>query len=192
VNDLGSIQSVNELLKPAGKERRVTRGIVLTGLANIASGFLGVIGPVNYSLSPGIMLTTRCASRYTLLPTAAILVLLSVSPAAAGFIGSVPSVVIGSVLGYVMISQIAAGLILAFQGVGENGFQLEDGMVIGAAVLAGTIVSFFPQAAVDAFPPFLRPILANGFVVGVLSALLLEFLITKNPQRCRSTRRRDK
>ncbi|HPA71560.1 MAG TPA: solute carrier family 23 protein, partial [Spirochaetota bacterium] len=90
-------------------------GVMLTGLTNAASGILGVIGPVNYSLSLGVIASTGCASRFTLPPTAAMLLVLSFSPALIAFIGDVPSVVIGAVLLYIVCTQIAAGLVVAFE-----------------------------------------------------------------------------
>jgi xanthine/uracil permease len=174
INDLGSIQAVNELLEPQGIDRRILRGVSLTGIANIISGILGVIGPVNYSLSPGVIVSTRCASRFTLVPAAVIMLILSFSPAATGFIGSVPSVVIGSVLAYVMASQIAAGLIVAFRSGGGEDSQFENGLIIGLSILLGTIVAFLPSQVINSLPLFLRPIFGNGFVAGVLSAIILE------------------
>ena len=66
VNDPGSIQAVNEMLQTDDMDGRITRGIVTTGLANTASGLLGVIGPVNYTISSGVILATRCSSHFTL------------------------------------------------------------------------------------------------------------------------------
>ena len=177
INDVGSIQAVNELLEPSDMESRITRGISLTGLANIVSGFFGVIGPVNYSLSPGVIVSTGCASRFPMLPAAAIMLIFAFSPAATGVIGRVPSVVIGAVLAYVMTSQVAAGLLVAFGDVAEEGFQMENGLVIGLSVLLGTIVAFFPDQVLNVLPPFLRPVLGNGFVAGIFSALILEHIV---------------
>ncbi|HIJ40835.1 MAG TPA: purine/pyrimidine permease, partial [Deltaproteobacteria bacterium] len=171
INDLSSIQAVNEMLQTPDMDRRITRGISITGLSNIASGLLGVIGSVNYTVGPGVIAATRCASRFTLVPTVVILLLLAFLPAATGFIGSVPSVVIGAILAYVMVTQVSAGLMVAFQG--NTGFRFEDGLVIGASILLGTLVAFLPGGVVGGLPPFLRPILGNGFVVGVASALVL-------------------
>ena len=179
VNDLGSIQAVAELLEPADIGKRITRGISFTGLANIVSGFFGVIGPVNYSLSPGVIVSTKCASRFTLLPAAAIVLMLSFSPAVTGFIGSVPSVVIGAVLAYVLTSQIAAGLIVAFRASEGEGFCFENGLVIGLSILLGTIVAFLPTQLINILPTFLRPIIGNGFVAGVVSVLLLEHVFLR-------------
>ena len=110
VNDLGSIESVSALINPPDMERRVNRGIAFTGLANLASGLFGVIGPVDFSMSPGVILSTGCASRFTLVLTAVLLVLLSFSPLVLGAVGSVPPVVVGSVLLYILTFQVGAGL----------------------------------------------------------------------------------
>ncbi len=177
INDLGSIQSVNEYLDTKDQKKRIARGIFFTGIGNITSGFFGVIGPVNYSLSAGVISSTGCASRFTLLPCAAIMVVLSFSPSAIGWIGSIPSVVIGSVLAYVMTSQVAAGFAVLFKGAGAQGIKFETGLVIGLSMLLGTIVSFLPKEIIQTLPTILRPTLGNGFVVGVVSALVLEHVI---------------
>lgn len=175
VNELGSIQSMNELLKPPDMPKRITRGITITGVGNVLSGFLGVVGPVSYSLSLGVVAATGCASRMTLVPAALVMLALSFSPAVIGIIGGVPPVVIGSVLIYILCSQVAAGLMVAFES--EKTFQFSSGLTIGLPVLAGSIIAYLPQEVVNTFPTFLRPVLGNGFVVGVVMAILMEHLV---------------
>ena len=171
INDLGSIQSMNRLLELKDMDRRIFRGITVTGICNVLAGCLGVIGPVNYSLSPGVVTSTGCASRFTLIPAAAMVGIVAISPAAIGFLGGVPSVVIGCVLLYILTAQIAAGLSVALQ---DRTFQFVDGLVIGLPVLLGTIISFLPADVSGTFPVVLKPILGNGFVVGTVAALLLD------------------
>lgn len=177
INDLGSIQSLGELIKPDNMPKRITRGISITGLANILSGFFGVIGPVNFSLSPGVIASTGCASRLTLIPASLCLLALSFLPAVIAYIGSIPSVVVGSVLIYIMSSQISAGLLVAFSSMG--GFKFENGLVIGLPFMLGIVISFLPVEVLNTFPVALRPIIGNGFVVGVLSVLIMEHVIFK-------------
>jgi xanthine/uracil permease len=175
VNDLGSIQSLNEMLKPEGEQRRITRGMLVTGLANVAAGMLGVIGPVNFSLSPGVIMSTRCASRAALVPTALLLALLSFSPALLCLLGNVPPVVIGCILVYILCAQIVAGLAIITEKGGAVSF--ETGLVIGLPLILGTVIAFLPAGVLAAFPATLRPVLGNGFVVGVLAALIMEHLV---------------
>jgi xanthine/uracil permease len=142
------------------------------------SGFLGVIGPVNFSLSPGVIVATGCASRIVMIPTAVLLLLLSFSPAVIGFIASVPSIVIGTILIYILSSQIAAGLMVAFESIKE--FQIKDGLIIGLPLMLATIIAFLPADFLYDFPSVLRPVLGNGFVVGITAAFLMEHWIFKN------------
>jgi xanthine/uracil permease len=185
INDLGSIESVSTILGPPDMSRRVNRGIALTGLANLASGFLGIIGPVNFSLSPGVILSTGCGSRFTLLPAAVLLGLVSFSPLLIGFVGSVPSVVTGSIFVYILTFQIAAGLATISHA--EKGLKLESGLVIGLSVLLGTTVSFLPAKALATFPMSLRPIVGNGFVVGVVTALILDHVVYRGKDERNAT-----
>ena len=171
INDLGSIQSMNRLLELKDMDRRIFRGITVTGICNVLAGCLGVIGPVNYSLSPGVVMSTGCASRFTLIPAAVIIGIVGLSPAAIGLLGGVPSVVVGCVLLYILTAQIAAGLSVALQG---KAYQFEDGLVIGLPELLGTIISFLPADVLGTFPVVLKPILGNGFVVGTVAAFLLD------------------
>lgn len=179
INDLGSIQSMMTLLDLKETGKRITRGITVTGLANIAAGFFGVLGTVNFSLSPGVIASTGCASRFALIPAAAIIGLLAFFPAVIGIIAYVPSVVIGCVLIYILSSQIAAGLVIAFQGEEKDSFDINSGLAIGLPVLLGTVVAFMPGAVIDTFPVMFKPILGNGFVVGVVAALIMEHVIFK-------------
>lgn len=181
INDLGSIQSVNELLETKDQENRISKGIFLTGLANILSGFLGVVGPVNYSMSPGIIISTGCASRFSLIPTVCIMLILAFLPAATVIILITPSVVIGALMAYLMGIQVASGLVLAFKDRPE-GFRYEDAMVIGASVILGLITVFIPDRLINGIHPALRPLLGNGLVIGVISAIILEYMQPSKPR----------
>ena len=175
MNDLGSIESVGELIKPANLDQRLNRGIVVSGLANILGGFLGVVGPVNYSLSPGVIAATGCASRFALLPMVLLMACLAFSSRAVALIGTVPSIVVASVFLYLSAYQIGAGLAVAVEESGR--FQVEDGLVIGLPLLLGTITAFMPAEWVATFPPLLRPIAGNGFLVGVVTVLVMEHVV---------------
>lgn len=175
INDLGSIQAVGSLLKAGEMETRVKRGITITGVGNILSGLIGVIGPVNYSMSPGVIAATGNASRYTLIPAAVGLLLLACSPLSVGFISSIPSPVVGTILIYVMTAQMAAAFLLALE---NQAFQtLDHGLVVGLPIIIGTVVAFLPTGVTGQLPLVIRPLLGNGFVMGVLAVLFLEHVV---------------
>ena len=177
INDLGSIYSIGGMLKPEHMPERVYRGLSLTGLLNFLAGLGGVIGPVNFSLSPGVIASTGCASRFTLVPAGLILIAMSFLPPVIAFVGGIPPAVIGGVFLYIMCSQVAAGLVMV-TGTGK-GFRFVNGLVIGLPLMLSIVVSFLPDNVLNTFPVILRPLLGNGFVVGVLAVLIMEHLIFK-------------
>lgn len=181
INDLGSIQAVGQLIKPPAMERRVTAGITLSGLANMLAGFFGVIGPVNFSMSVGIIAANGNASRITMIPTGLGMLVIAFLPGVVAFTWNVPSVVVGTILLYIMCAQLAAGLMVAF---GSDGFSFQDGLIVGIPMMLSILVSYMPPDARATLPPLLIPILGNGFVVGVLAVLTLEHIVYRREPAC--------
>jgi xanthine/uracil permease len=178
INDLGSIQAVGLVLKADEMPRRITRGVTVTGIGNVLSGFMGVIGPVNFSFSTGIIAATGCAARRSLIPAGVAMLVLAFLPQVIFYLSFIPSVVVGCVLFYTMCTQVAAGLMTAFDALNELGEpRFDHTLLISLPILIGVIVSFLPPEVSAGFPYSLRPILSNGFVVGVVSSLILEHTI---------------
>ncbi|MDN7012229.1 xanthine permease [Methanoculleus sp. FWC-SCC3] len=180
INDLGSIQSVGGLLGADKMGERTNRGVAVTGLGNVLAGLTGVIGPVNFSLSPGVIAATGCASRFALVPAGIALALMALSPLAIAGLASIPGPVIGVVLAYVMASQIAAGLMLSQENRAVGTF--DEGLIIGVPLLLGTLVAFLPPEVAAGFPALIRPLITNGFVVGIVTVLGLEHIIYRQRQ----------
>ncbi len=174
-NDLGSIQSNGALLEVSDLEQRTNVGMLITGLGNVLAGCFGVIGPVNYSLSGGVIITTGCASRFPLVFTALAMVAVGFVPALIGLLSCVPPVVIGSVFLFALCPQVAGGLMMLGKSLETSGF--DTGIIIGASLMLGTMVAFLPGPVVAAIPAVIRPLVTNGFVVGVTIALFLEHIV---------------
>ncbi len=186
INDLGSIQAVGRLIDPPAMPRRVTAGIALTGLSNILAGCCGVIGTVNFSLSAGIIAANGNASRFTLIPTSLGLLAIAFLPGVVAVVWNVPSVVVGTILLYIMSAQLAAGLMVAF---GSGRFSFQDGLIISIPAMVSVVVSYLPAAVKATFPPLLLPVLGNGFVVGVVTVLVLEHLVYRTRPPAQSGKR---
>ncbi|WP_371372598.1 uracil-xanthine permease family protein [Sporomusa aerivorans] len=175
-NDLGSIQSTGELLQVEDTEKRSSAGLLLTGLGNVLAGCLGVIGPVNYSFSSGIIIATGCASRLPLAVAAGGMLIVAFIPGIIVLFAYMPSVVTGSLLFYTMCLQAATGLMLLGKSL-DTGAAFETGLIVGVALMFGILAAFLPGNLAASLPPFLKPLLTNGFVVGISSALILEHLV---------------
>lgn len=177
INDLGSIESMGKLLQPPAMERRLGRGMLLTGLSNVLAGFLGVIGLVNYSLSAGIIASSGNASRISFLPAAGIMLVVAFMPPVAALAWQVPAVVVGVLLLHIMSLQLAAGLTVAFA---IRGFTFQDALIISIPIMVSVLVAYLPREVVAHFPALLIPVLGNGFVMGTLAVLLLEHLLFRS------------
>ena len=177
INQVGSVQALGEFVGAEGMVKRQKRGLLITGIMNMASGALGVLGPVDYSLSPGVVASTSCASRYTILPAAAAMVVMALFPQAVAVLLTIPRPIMGIVLLFLMATQVAAGLEIIQSTKAVSSFR--DGLVLGIPIMLTIILSFAPAEAMAVVPSLLRPIVSNGFVMGVIAVLLLEHLVLK-------------
>ena len=166
VNELCSIQ-----------DQRTTRGVGIVGVTNVLSGLFGVIGPVDYSMSPGVISATGCASRYTLLPAGAGLILCAFFPSVVGMLVTIPGVVMGAILLYLMATQLAAGLQMLVREKAITDF--DSGVVVGLPLMVALLLSFAPEEVLNLIPSLFKPIVGNGFVMGVITVLIMEHLIFK-------------
>ena len=172
INDIGSTQSLGAMLGTTDTDKRCRRGVGITGLFNILAGGIGIIGPVNYSMSPGVIASSSCASRYALLPAGAGLIVCAFVPSLIAVMSAIPNTVIGVILLYLMGTQLAAALHMV---VSTNSAQtFEQGLIIGLPVMTALLFGVIPMQVI---PSVLRPLIGNGFVMGVITVILLEHAI---------------
>ena len=55
--------------------------------------------------------------------------------------------------------------------------SFEEGIIIGFPLMIALMLSFAPADALNSIPATIRPIAGNGFVMGVISVILLEHLV---------------
>lgn len=177
VNELGSLQAVGHMLQADRMDRRTSRGVGIVGVTNVLSGMFGVIGPVDYSMSPGVISATGCASRYTLIPAGIGLILCAFFPSVVGILVTIPGVVMGAILLYLMATQLAAGLQMLVREKAITDF--DNGVVVGLPLMVALLLSFAPEEVLNLIPSLFRPIVGNGFVMGVITVLIMEHLIFK-------------
>lgn len=175
INDVGSIQSLGGMLGTADTDKRCRRGVGITGLLNIVAGGMGIIGPVNYSMSPGVIASSSCASRYALLPAGAGLIVCAFVPQLIAIMSAIPDTVIGVILLYLMGTQLAAALHMVVTTSSSKSF--DEGLIIGLPVMVAMLFGAIPMQII---PAMLRPLIGNGFVMGVITVILLEHVIFKN------------
>jgi len=178
INDLGSIEAVGHMLEAETMDKRIRRGMGVTGIANMASGWFGVIGPVDYSMSAGVIAATGCASRFTLVPAGIGLAVCGFFPELVMLLVAIPGPVMGALLLYLMATQLSNGLAMLVKKNSITDFT--SGVIVGLPLMIGLIIAFAPVAVFNAFPEMLRPVVSNGFVMGTLAVILFEHGVFKN------------
>ena len=178
INDIGSIQSLGAMLDVDNLQKRCRRGVGFTGLFNILAGGMGVIGPVNYSMSPGVIASSGCASRYAIIPAGVALVVCAFAPGLIAVLSAIPNTVIGVILLYLMGTQLAASFsMLTTTGMAKS---FDECLIIGLPVMVALLFGAIPMSVI---PAMLRPILGNGFVMGVVTVILLEHVILRQHKK---------
>lgn len=175
INELGSIQSVGSMLQLKDMDKRTQRGVAVGGVSNIFAGITGVIGLVDFSFSPGVISATKCASRFVLIPAGVGLIIISLFPAVVSILNQTPSLVIGAIMFYLMVTQLASGLNLMREQ--KAIIDFESALVIGFPIMLAVLISFLPESVESSIPLLMRPILTNGFVMGVITVIVCEHII---------------
>ncbi|CAO0823287.1 membrane hypothetical protein [Desulfarculales bacterium] len=133
---------------------------------------MGLAGAGDLFREPeGALIASRNASRFPLMPASLLLLFLALCPGGLTLVCLLPGPVMEAVLFCLMVSTVYAALLLITRGACH--LDWTAGLVVGAALTGGTVVTFMPAAARQA----LHPLLASGFVVGLVLALLMEHLV---------------
>lgn len=178
INDIGSMGSLGAMLGIEDMERRTKRGLGITGAMNILAGAVGVLGPVNYSMSPGVIASTGCASRYALIPASLLLVLSALFPDVIWVLTAIPSPVIGVILLFLMSTQLAASFEMMHAKQAATTFA--DALTLGLPVMVAMLFQLMPKGIA---PEVIQPLMGNGFAMGVITVIVMEHVINRPKSR---------
>nr|WP_321351579.1 solute carrier family 23 protein [uncultured Methanoregula sp.] len=174
VIDFSAIESMELALRPPDMDRRFRSGMAVTGLSSIAAGFLGTIGCANSNFSMNVVLASRQGSRYPLAIVGLLFVVIGFSPVIVSTLMAIPTLVIACLFIYLLGGMFAATLSLAKERTGGIGYN--SGLVIGVALIFATLIAFLPVTTKTLMNTQIEPVLANSFIVGIFSALVIEHL----------------
>jgi uracil permease len=175
VNTVGSIQGMSEVVGKEGLENRMHRGIGMTGAGGLVAACLGVVGMVSHSISPGVVLVTRVASRYVLTMSGAIMIACAFIPKIWAVLTVIPPSVIAAVLFVALASQLMSGISVMMSGKGK--IERREYFCVGLPLMVGAMVSILPKPFFQFFPNAIASLVSNGLVMGILFSLFSEHLL---------------
>ena len=175
INDIGSMESLGGMLGIKDMDKRMKRGMAVTGIMNVVAGSMGVLGPVNYSMSPGVIASTGCASRYALIPATLMLAACALFPDVIWVLTAIPSPVIGVILLFLMGTQLAASYEMMHSTRSATTFA--DALTLGLPIMVAMLFQLMPK---DVAPAVIQPLVGNGFAMGVITVMIMEHVINRS------------
>lgn len=175
INDIGSIESLGAMLKVDGMDARLKRGVCITGVMNVVAGGMGVLGPVNFSMSPGVIASTGCASRRVMIPATIALILCALFPDVVWALTNIPDPVIGVILLFLMGTQLSAGFEMVHSTGAVQNFS--EALTISLPLMVAMLFQLMPRGVV---PTVIEPLVGNGFAMGVVTVMLMEHVVNRN------------
>ncbi len=179
INIMGSVTGVASVISDSKSDSALKRCMFINGFSGIVCGLFGIVGLVSYSISPGIIVLQKVASRYVLAICGVIIVIMGLFPKITAIFTIIPPSVVSSVLCVALGSQIGAALKM----IRDNSFSHRDALVIGLSVTMGALVSVVPDSAFSDAPGHLRLILKNALIMGTLIALFFEHIVIKGNKK---------
>lgn len=174
INDIGSMESLGGMLGIQDMDKRMKRGMRITGAMNIIAGSMGVLGPVNYSMSPGVIASTGCASRYALVPATLMLFVCALVPDVIWVLTAIPTPVIGVILLFLMGTQLAASYEMMSSTQSARSFA--DALTIGLPIMVAMLFQLMPKGIA---PEVIQPLVGNGFAMGVITVMIMEHVVNR-------------
>lgn len=185
VVDFSAVESVELLLEPDRMDGRYRRGMAITGLSSVFASFFGGIGCANSSFSMNMIVSSRHSSRFPLVGSGLLFILLGASPAVISLLMATPPVVIACLFIYLLGGILASSAYLARERTGGIGYN--SGLVIGIPLIFAILVSFLPVATKSVMNTRFEPVLANAFIVGVFTALVIEHIFFRGKAEMEET-----
>ncbi|MFD0828309.1 purine/pyrimidine permease [Neobacillus sp. M.A.Huq-85] len=179
-NVIASILVVGIALEREIQPREYSKGIFGNGVNLFLSGLFSVVGVVPLSISAGFIGTTGIKEKSPIVFGAILIVISSFFPYIGEFFSKLPMEVAYTSL-FILFSQMMGFGIRDLMGQEPTSRNL---LVIGLSLMVGIGMMFVPTAAFETVAPWLRNIIANGLLVGLILCLFLEHLVfreKKNP-----------
>ncbi len=172
-NVIASILVVGIALERDVTAKQYQKGIFGNGVSLFVSGIFSVVGVVPLSVSAGFISTTGIKKIQPLIIGALLIMVAGFFPFIGGFLATLPLEVAYASL-FIPFSQMLGFGIRDLMGIEPSSRNL---LVIGLSLMIGIGMMFLPPEAFVSVAPWLRNIISNGLIVGLILCLLLEHVI---------------
>lgn len=172
-NVISSVLVVGLALEKRVKPNQYQKGIFGNGVGLFFSGLFSVVGVIPLAISAGFIMTTGIKKLLPLIIGAILITVSGFFPYIGGFLATLPLEVAYASL-FTMFTQLLGFGIRDLMGQEPTGRNL---MVIGISLMTGIGIMFLPPQAFENIAPWLRNIVSNGLLIGLILCFLLEHFV---------------
>jgi len=171
-NTIATLKGAEDVFEKETTPKQYRASFMLTGLLSASSGVLGLVPYAPYASSLGFLQSTGIRERAPFFVGSVLFILLGLIPQLSAFFSTIPHSVGNTVL-FVAYLQLFRSAIRNIEGLT---FEPTTVYRIALPALLGLSIMTLPAAAFTTIPQLIRPILSNGMLMGILTALFMEFL----------------
>ncbi|MBZ6004328.1 purine permease [Paraclostridium bifermentans] len=172
IETVGCLIAIGEASDTKTSSEQLSKGVLADGLGSFLAGFFGVCPNTTFSQNIGLIPITKVSSRYVVIISGVIMMLLGIFPKLGALVASIPSPVLGGA-GIVMFGVVAASGIKTLSKVNINNRNL---IIISVSIALGLGITTRPEL-LTVLPESLKLLFGSGISTGTIFAVMLNILL---------------
>ncbi|QTD40035.1 uracil/xanthine transporter [Sporosarcina sp. Te-1] len=177
-NTVATLKESEDLFGKVTTRYQYKFSFFLTGILTTLSGMLGLVPFAPYASSLGFLQSTGIRERTPFFLGAALFVILGLSPSLTAFFSTIPHSVGNTVL-FVAYLQLFRSTLRNIEGLS---FDPKTVYRVALPALVGLAVMTFPTSVFSSLPELIQPLLSNGLLMGIMTALMMELFYWFGPR----------
>ncbi len=161
------------LIRVEPTERRIRGAIEGDGLGSMIAVIFGGVPLISYDQNVGAISLTGVASRHVVAISGLILVCMAFLPKIGAAVGVIQPFMLGGALVFMFGMIVVVGIKIVSRSLEGQ----RDTLILAASIGLSTVVNLAPVQVFEIFPAAIRILAADGIVVGILAAVLLNVML---------------
>lgn len=171
-NTFGALRGTEDLYQVKTTAKQYRYSFTLTGIFTATAGVFGLVPYAPYVSSIGFLNQTGIINRMPIILGGFMFFVMGIIPPIGNFFALLP-LSIGSAVLFVSYLQMLNSSWSFFNHVHFNTLNIYRSAI---PLFVGLIIMTFPSSYFSSMPEFIRPLISNGLLVGIILALIMENL----------------
>ncbi|MEK3889375.1 uracil/xanthine transporter [Bacillus sp. FSL K6-3431] len=169
-NTVATLKGAEDIFEKETTPKQYRTSFFITGTFNTLAGIFGLVPYAPYASSLGFLQSTGIKERAPFFVGSVLFIFLGLAAQLSTFFSTIPNSVGNTVL-FVAYLQLFRSALRNIEGLT---FDPKTIYRVALPSLLGLSIMTFPPAAFTTLPDLVRPLLSNGMLIGIISALIME------------------